>query len=626
MKNEQLNEYKKKIYQLSEEEQKLRDDYLRKLATGEYQGPSLEYPEIAKTWLKFYDEDKISFDLPNQTVYEYAYEKNKDNLDNIALYCYTNDEVVTYREFFDKIREAEKSFLNMGIKAGDVVSFCAPTTPQTFYAFYALNKIGAIPNMIDPRTDPNNIKRFIKESNTKILFYVDVAYPKMAPIINELGIKNNVVLEMKPYVESNLRPLLKLKMVLGELKTKKIKQKVMSWEEFISNGIGYEGSAPEIKDKLNAPLGVVYTSGTTGTPKGSYMTNKNGLAMVYQNKCANMGWDRNDILLGIMPPFIAYGLICGFSLPICNGMQIDIISNFKSHKFAKYIKKLRPNHIMGVPSYLDSLTSSKELTDEEVQNIKSAIVGGDKMVISSEKACNEFFKKHGSNTVISKGYGMTEMSSNAIYTINNDCNELGSVGVPLIGNDIKILDENGKDLPFGEIGEVYLTGPTLINGYFNNEEETRKTFVTEDGKRWVNTKDKGYMTKDGVFHFCDRDKRIIIRSDGHNVWPSKIEQIIEAHPKIVKCCVTGVKLNPNENGEIPTAFIVVKKEDLRKIQKIINEVNKECLVHLPERDIALQYVVKEDLPLTPVGKIDYRSLSEEGVKDMKNKKMILAKK
>ena len=356
------------------------------------------------------------------------------------------------------------------------------------------------------------------------------------------------------------------------------------------------------------------------------MTNKNFLAMVYQNWSANMGWEKNDIILGIMPPFIVYGMVCGFVLPLCNGMQIDIIPKFESEKFDEYILKHKPNHIMGVPSYLDNLTNSKKLANADLSFIKTAIVGGDKMVISSEEKVNKFLKEHNSKAKVSKGYGMTEMSSNAIYTVNDKSNKLGSVGIPLIGNDFKIVNENNEELPCNEVGEVCLSGPTLINGYFNNEKETNKSFVIENGKRWIHTGDHALMDSDGRVYFQDRIKRIIVRSDGHNVWPSKIEQIIEAHPKVTKCCVTGVKEDSNHNGEIPTAFIVIDKNYLSETEEIINEVNEECLKHLPERDIALQYIVKEDLPLTPVGKIDYRGLSAEGVEDMKNKKMILAKK
>lgn len=617
--------YKEKLSELSEKEKKLRDQYLRKIALGEIQGPMTGNPEIDKPWLKFYDEDKISFDLPNMTVSDYITKNNKDNLESTALEYFGKK--ISYNELDEKTLETKKAFLKMGIKPGDVVSFCVPTLPETYYAWKALIDIGAIANMIDPRTNASTIKDFIEKSNSKMVFYIDIAAPKMIPIINELGIDNIVTMAASDSLPAHLKALLKLKDSFSKkTKTEKPNKNIINWKKFIKNGKDYEGDFPVIKDKLNQPCSVVYTSGTTGVSKGSLMTNKNFLAMVYQNKCANMGWEKNDIMLGIMPPFIAYGLVCGFSLPLCNGMQVDIIPKFEADKFDSYILKHKPNHIMGVPSYLDSLTTSEKLKDKDLSFIKTAIVGGDKMVISSEKKVNEFLKAHNSNAKISKGYGMTEMSSNAIYTINDDCNELGSVGVPLIGNGFKIINKDGETLTYNQIGEVCLTGPTLINGYFNNESETKKAFVVEDGQRWIHTGDHAIMNKDGVVTFYDRIKRIIVRSDGHNVWPSRIEKIIESNPKVLKCCVTGVKESEHNNGEIPTAFLVIKDEFLPETQEIIDELNEDCLSKLPERDIALQYVVKDELPLTPVGKIDYRKLSSEGVELMKSKKMILAKK
>ena len=624
MNKEDLNKLKEKISKLTKEEQRRRDLYLRGLVTGEIEGPMTGYASIDKPWLKYYDEDKISFEIPNMSVYDYVVKNNQDNLKSIALEYFGNK--IKYEDFFERVAQAEKSFQALGIKKGDVVSFCVPTLPETFYAFYALNKIGAIANMIDPRTNISTIKKFIEDANSKMIIYIDIAYPKMISIINELNIENVVSISASDSLPIHLKTALKMKNAFTNNKMVKSNKKIINWKKFIEYGKGYNGVSEFIDDKLNLPSGVVYTSGTTGTPKGSMMTNKNLLAMVYQNKCANMGWDKNDIILGIMPPFIAYGLVCGFTLPLCNGMQIDIIPKFESDKFDEYIIKHKPNHIMGVPAYLDSLTVSKKLKNRDLSFIKTAIVGGDKMVISSEKKVNEFLKSHNSNAVISKGYGLTEMSSNAVYTANGKCNELGSVGVPLIANDFKIIDDYGNEVTYGFVGEVCLTGPTLINGYLNNEEENSKAFVYEDGKRWIHTGDNARMGSDGLLFFQDRLKRIIIRSDGHNVWPSSIEKIIENHPNIIKCCVTGVKDENSINGEIPTAFIVLDQDGLNDVQKVVNEINEDCLSKLPERDIALQYIVKNELPLTPVGKIDYRLLSSEGVEEVKAKKLIFAKK
>ena len=623
MNKQQLIELKEKISKLSKLEKNKRDLYLRRLATGELQGPPVGYPNIDKPWLKHYAEEVINFALPDKTVYEFVYEANQDNLNKTALEYYGSK--ITYKKFFKKVAEVEKTLRKMGIKKGDTISFCAPTIPETFYAFYALNKMGAIANLIDPRTNASSIKSFIENANSKMIMYIDIAKPKMAPIIDELNIENVISMSAADSLPIPLKILYKIKDKIQNLRKPKvnINKKVLNWKNFVKEGKGYTFQSEELTDKLNLPSGIVYTSGTTGIPKGGIINNKNILSMVYQNHAANMGWEKNDKLLGIMPPFIAYGLVCGFTLPLCNGMQIDIIPKFESDKFDEYILKHKPNHIMGVPSYLDNLTKSKKLENRDLSFIKTAIVGGDKLVVSSEERINEFLAKHGSKATVSKGYGMTEMSSNAVYTVNKDSNSLGSVGIPLVENGLKIIDENGNELGYNEVGEVCLTGPTLIDGYLNNPEENKKVFRIEDNERWVHTGDNAYMTKDGLVFFQDRLKRIIVRSDGHNVWPSRIESIIEENPHVKQCCVTGVK-DPNvENGEIPTAFITLQDGSLDTIEEIIKEINAACLLKLPERDIALQYFIQDELPLTPVGKIDYVKLSKEGINNPKVKKIVL---
>ena len=623
MTEESLSKLRKKINELSKEEQELRDIYLRKLALGELQGPLVGRPSIDRVWLKHYPEDRISFELPNKTVYEYAKEANADNMDNIALEFMGKK--ITYREFFKKIDEAEKAFRKIGIKKGDIVSFCTGTIPETFYAFYALNKMGAIANMIDPRTNVSSIKSFIENANSKMIIYIDIAYPKMVSIINELDIKNVVSLSVADSLPTHLKMAYKAKTFAENIgkKQKPSNKEILSWKAFVGRAKDYDFTPEELTDKLLLRSGIVYTSGTTGIPKGSPISNANLLAMVYQNWSAKMGWDKNDVFLGIMPPFIAYGLVCGFSLPICNGMQIDIIPKFESDKFDEYILKHKPNHIMGVPSYLDNLTKSEKLKGKDLSFIKTAIVGGDKLVISSEKRINAFLKEHGSKADVSKGYGMTEMSSNAVYTVNSGSNEIGSVGIPLIGNNFKIIDHEGNELGYNEIGEACLTGPTEIEGYLNNPEETQKTFKFEDGTRWVHSADNAYMSTDGLVYFQDRLKRIIVRSDGHNVWPSRIEQIIESNPHVKQCCVTGVK-DPNvANGEVPTAFIVLNESSLEIAEEVIKEINDASLASLPERDIALAYYIQDELPKTPMGKIDYVKLSQEGISNPKTRKITL---
>ncbi len=568
------------------------------------------YPSIDKPWLKYYAEDKRDFTLPDSSVYDFMVQNNHDNLDATALDYFGKEQ--SYRELIEKIDICAAAFLSFGVKRGDVVSFCNPTTPEIYYAFYALNKIGAITNMIDPRTNASRIEDFILGTRSKIVFYIDIAYPKIKDTLARGEIEKAISVSAADSLPALLKLGYQLKNRIPADKKAPAEEKYLSWKQFFALGLGNKGTAQvENEHPLELPAGIIYTSGTTGVPKGAILTNKNLLSMVYQNICADMGWAKNDRFLGIMPPFIAYGLVCGFSLPLCLGMRVTIIPKFESEKFDAYILKHRPHHIMGVPSYVERLMYSDKIQKTDLSFLKTVIVGGDKMNPETETIVNDFLKAHNSSCRVIKGYGLTEMSSNAVFPRCDECNKIGSVGTPLVRNNLKIINaETGEELGYNEVGEICLTGPTLIDGYWGNEEENKRVFKVEDGIRWIHTGDRGYIDEDGVVFFNDRVKRIIVRSDGHNVWPSDSEKIIEKHPGIENCCVVGVKDVEAGQGEIVTAFIVIKRDCSKSKAQIIKELKEDCLKNLPTRDVPLQYYVRSELPLSGVGKVDYRALSE----------------
>ena len=380
--------------------------------------------------------------------------------------------------------------------------------------------------MIDPRTNAERIGEFIENTNSEIVFYIDIAYPKIKEILNSPKIKKAVSISASDSLKGFLKAAYNIKNKIPKDKKPIKSDKYIDWKTFI----GLSGNnTPKHRTETNwldLPAGIIYTSGTTGIPKGVVLSNKNLTAMVMQNICADIGWDKNDRFLGIMPPFIAYGMVCGFVLPVCLGMRIIIIPKFEPDKFDSCIVKHRPNHIMGVPSYIEGLLHNAKIVNMDLGFLKTVIVGGDKLNTETEVAVNNFLKDHNAKCKVVKGYGLSEMSSNAVFPRCDECNKVGSVGTPLINNNIKIIDsETNKELTYNEVGEICLSGPTLILGYWNNDDETLKVFKLEGGERWIHTGDRGYIDNDGVLFFNDRVKRIIIRSDGHNVWPSESEKL-----------------------------------------------------------------------------------------------------
>ena len=187
----------------------------------------------------------------------------------------------------------------------------------------------------------------------------------------------------------------------------------------------------------------------------------------------------------------------------------------------------------------------------------SAITGGDRLIAASEDEINRFLRQHNGKRRVLKGYGMTELGSAATFTVCDACNKEGSVGIPLLGNEVKIvMPGTQEELPYHQQGEICVHGPTTMLGYYKNAQETDAVRrLHKDGKVWIHTKDIGYMDEDGVLFVVDRIKRMIIRPDGHNVFPSQIEAVLARHPQVEACCVVGAPNQKGENGKIPTAFI-----------------------------------------------------------------------
>ena len=567
------------------------------------------YPSIDKPWLKYYSEEAINAPLPECTIYDYIWNSNKDHLNNIALNYF--DRKITYKELFDNIEKAAKAFTAIGVKEGDIVVTATVTTPETVYIIYALNRIGAIPNMVDPRTSVEGIKEYIKEVNAEYVITLEVAYPKIEKAIEGTAVK-------KILVTSPADSLLGVKKFLFTLtnRSAKLSDICVRWNEFISNGKNTEACyVPYKKDSCCA---IVHTGGTTGSPKGVMLSNDNINALVIQSILTGIDMKREDNWLDIMPPFIAYGIGMGLHLPLTIGMETILIPSFKANKFDELLLKHKPIHMVGVPSHWGTIIQSPKLKNEDLSYIIAPTVGGDSMKIELEKIATDFLKQHGCSYKITKGYGMTEVSAGVTGTVDSN-NELGSVGIPFVKSTVAVFDiDTCTELKYGEIGEVCISGPNIMLGYYNNIEATNAIKRThDDGSEWIHSNDLGYINENGSLFIIDRIKRVIIRHDGFKVFPSAIEKAIASCENIISCCVVGISDTEHSQGKLPVVFAVCREAYKGNEAKIKSELKELCKNELPEYSQPVDFRFCNSLPLTPIGKIDYRALEEIAEKEMK---------
>lgn len=597
-------------------EQKLRDLYLRRLTLGEIQGPPTGYASIDKPWLKYFDEEAIKKDFEPMSIYQLMKSRNIGHENEVALDYFGKK--ISYGEMLKNIDIVAKSLIELGIKKGDIVMMSMPNTPEAEYLFYAINKIGAVINSIDPRTSEDVIKSDILESKAKYFFAIDVIYPKLAKIISDTNLERII-----PISPTESLPFLAKQIV--KLKTKSASKNdsmILEWNKFIKLGKRSKSTLSEVFEEDN-PAVIVHTGGSTGVPKGVVLSNENFNALIYQQMYSNMGFQRQKKFLNILPPFIALGLDNAMHLSACLGLESILIPTFEPEDFPKLIMKHKPNIVLGGPIHWNILMNSKFLEDKDLSFLEICCSGGDKMPRETQEKIQKFLKQHQAKANIWLGYGATETSAGTTC-VKDDCFRFESVGAPYLNNVLEVYDvDTGEKLRgYGQIGELRVKAPTIMMGYFGtSSSETNKVIsLDEYGNKEYHTGDLAHFDADGMLYIDGRIKRIITRR-GFKIYPAYVEQLILKHPAVKECAVVGVE-DPEELN-IPVANIVLNEEfnTSETKKEVIDFVDQTIMNELPEYAIMAGYNFLDDLPKTPIGKLDFKALEKMGILNNSHKKL-----
>lgn len=362
-----------------------------------------------------------------------------------------------------------------------------------------------------------------------------------------------------------------------------------------------------IEGKKDNPAIILHSGGTTGTPKGVVLSNKNLIAFVESAIIGQNYLVKGDTCLALMPIFHGFGIIHSILFPLCIGMNVILRPKFDVKEYCDMIKKYKPQILMGVPSLFDSLVSEWQDKDVKLDFLKCVLVGGDTLKKDLRKRINEFLKENGAKISVCAGYGLSEAVCGV--SLGNPTHQKGeAIGIPLPGIYVGIFSTDNREVPYGTEGEICVSGPTVMLGYYNNEKETNMTLhVHSDGNVWLHTGDLGTMDSEGFITYTNRLKRMII-SSGYNIYPNRIEKILEKHPAVMLCTVVGIK-HPHKM-EVPKAYIVLNN-GYSKSELLVNELKKICKKNLPKYSWPYEYEFLDKLPTTKVGKIDFKSLQNE---------------
>lgn len=556
------------------------------------------YASIDKPWLKYYSEEAKNAKVPECTIYEYLWENNREHLTDIAIIYFGRK--ITYDQLFEQIDRMAFFFMKNGIGIGDVVTIIAPSVPEIIYSFYAINKIGGISNMIDPRRSPEEIADTLLNTKSKACIILDDL------LGNLLGVVEKYVPLILSVAFSDSLPINK-KIPMKLLKRENECHSVKALSKVIPKDVEEIACVSYSADQLAL---LEHTGGTTGVSKAVMLSNENVNAVVEQTKYSGITLNRGESWLAVAFPFTAYALICSQHMPLSLGITINLCFELEMEKVEKQLMKYKCNHMANAPVMWEQLSNSGRLQNADLSFLIAPTVGADKLDVQKEKEINAFLRKHNCNYDIAKGYGMTEIGSGVSVTPSNEINKWGSVGIPLCMTNIGIFDlETEVEMPYGEQGEICICGPSVMMGYYKNQEVSEQVLRKHaDGCVWMHSGDIGHMDADGFLYIDGRIKKMIIDYTGFKIFPSLVESVISQMADVEKCCVVGIKDCEHGVGQIPVAFVVLRANADRECVRI--RIMELCKAQLPVYSHPRKIVFKDELPYTTAGKVDYRALEK----------------
>lgn len=558
-----------------------------------------------RPWIKYYDEENIpaNIEYPDCSMVDMILKSAEKWPDNVAYSYYGHK--VTYKNFVRKIEKAARALKNYGVKEGDKVTICMPNTPEGITMVYAVNMVGAVCNMVHPLSSEKELEYYIRVAESKYVLVIDAVFDKIYKLRDTADLERIIVVRPSDglgFLKKKLYRVLHVK----QPTLPSSDSRVVLWEDFIANSYFYQGNYHENRSGSDLAA-ILYSGGTTGSPKGVMLSNTNFNSLAIQATTMIKQAVPGASVLSILPIFHGFGLGVSIHTPLCRGLSCVLIPAFSHKQFADILKKNQPTLITGVPTLFEALINTK-LKPNDLECLKSVICGGDALNQTLRTKVNDYLKAHGSPAKIRVGYGLTEATA-AICLSPEDATSDGIIGVPFPDDYFKVVKPNTHTAAEkGEEGEICVSGPTVMMGYLKNDEETANTLrVHDDGKLWLHTGDMGRFGDGNCLYFAQRIKRIII-SSGYNVYPTHIESVINSHEAVLTSTVIGVD-HPYK-GQVPKAFIVLKPgyKAGKRIEKEIRELLER---NIPIYALPTSYEFRDKLPTTLVGKVAFKKLEEE---------------
>lgn len=553
--------------------------------------------EFPRPWLRYYGRIPHTLEYPETTLYE-ALARTAERTPEAIAFDFFGTEA-TYRELIALVERCAGSLAKLGLAKGERILVSMPTTPQAVIAFYAANRLGAVPAMVHPLSTNSEIAQYLATSGARIALTLDAFHDRFASLPVEW-----LVLARIP---DFLSPLKRLAFALT--KGRKIPKvppdpRVRWWNDLMA------GTAPPPAPPGTGPddlAAILFSGGTTATPKAIALSNRNFIAEGME-AATWVGFHGGDSILAILPVFHGFGLGVCVNTAFMGGGKSILVPTFTPQMVANLIRTKRPNLIVGVPTLFEALSRDPALARADLSCLTAAFCGADTLPRPVKERFEALVAARGGRVKLLEGYGLTEAVAGIVATPVDEYRE-GSIGIPL-PDMLAAICEPGttRHLAPGEEGEICVSGPSVMVGYLDEPEATAQALRRhEDERIWLHTGDLGRMDADGFFYFTTRLKRMI-KSSGFNVYPTHVEGVLYHHPAVEAACVIGV---PDDKQVERVKAFVVPKDAAAAGPALERELIDHCRERLIKWSCPREIEFRASLPVTRVGKIDYRKLVEE---------------
>jgi long-chain acyl-CoA synthetase len=551
-----------------------------------------------RPWLKHYEQGvPVTLGLPKRPLFRLLHSTVRRYSNRPALVF--GGRVLTYKQLDNECNRLANALRSLGVEKGTRVMVLLPNTPQFVIAYYAILKAGGVVVSTSPVNDWYELQRQVIDSNVDLLITLTLFSETARHVLANTQLRGVIFTNIKDYLPSLKKLLFTFtrEQKEGHNLSNGLQKDEYAWAALCKD---HPATRPHI-DVDTTDLAVIkYTGGTTDKPKGVMLSHRAILANALQTR----HWitdleEGRETVLAVLPFSHSYGMTAAMNVPIALGGRIVILPTFVTMDVLKHIKRYKPTLFPGVPTMYMAINQFKGVRKYGISSVKACISGAAPLPVEVQEA----FEKLTRGRLV-EGYGLTEASPVTHSNPLRGLRKVGSIGIPMPGTDARIVDlATGEPLPAGQIGELAVKGPQVMDGYWGRAEETEQV-LTADG--WLLTGDIARMDEDGYFQIISRKKEMILAGK-YQVYPRDVEEVLYEHPGVKEVAVVGLSVAGNNGEQRVKAYVVPRPGTKLTADELI----ALCKRRLKEYAVPWEVEFRQELPKSFVGKVLRRLLVEE---------------